>query len=136
MLEQEEPAGWDEVFASHTFHEIQMYYPMRVVRDRNYKLIWNIAHGLPYPFATDLWVSATWQEVYQQGTDQVYGVKRIQDYIYRPEFELYDMKSDPFESTNLAGNPQFEDVLSAYKEKMKAFQTRTSDPWAMKWYYQ
>ncbi len=136
VLEQEQPAGWDEVYASHTFHEIQMYYPMRVVRDRNYKLIWNIAHGLPYPFATDLWVSATWQEVYQQGTDQIYGVKRVLDYIYRPEFELYDMQADPFESTNLASNPEFEDVLSTYKEKMKAFQARTSDPWAMKWYYQ
>ncbi len=26
------PPGWDEVNASHTFHEITMYYPMRVVR--------------------------------------------------------------------------------------------------------
>ena len=41
---------WDEVFASHTFHEIQMYYPMRVVRERRYKLLWNIAHPLPFPF--------------------------------------------------------------------------------------
>ena len=45
---------WDEIFASHTFHEIQMYYPMRVIRDKQYKLIWNIAHPLPYPFASDL----------------------------------------------------------------------------------
>jgi N-sulfoglucosamine sulfohydrolase len=34
MLEQEDPEGWDEVYASHTFHEITMYYPMRVVRTR------------------------------------------------------------------------------------------------------
>ena len=40
----------DTIMASHTFHEIQMYYPMRVVRDGNYKLIWNIAHPLPYKF--------------------------------------------------------------------------------------
>ena len=48
---------WETIFASHTFHEIQMYYPMRVVRDSNYKLIWNIAHQLPYPFASDLWAA-------------------------------------------------------------------------------
>ena len=41
-----------QIFASHTFHEITMYYPMRAVRDRKYKLIWNIAHRLEYPFAT------------------------------------------------------------------------------------
>ncbi|MDA2931359.1 sulfatase, partial [Acidobacteria bacterium AH-259-O06] len=40
VLDKENPEGWDEVYASHTFHEIQMYYPMRVVRGRKYKLIW------------------------------------------------------------------------------------------------
>ena len=40
---------WSSIFASHTFHEIQMYYPMRVYRDKKFKLIWNIAHPLPYP---------------------------------------------------------------------------------------
>ena len=50
VLDQENPQGWDEVFASHTFHEITMYYPMRVVHSGKYKLIWNIAHPLPYPF--------------------------------------------------------------------------------------
>ena len=32
ILEQEKPDGWDEIYASHTFHEVTMYYPMRVVR--------------------------------------------------------------------------------------------------------
>ena len=41
----------ETIFASHTFHEIQMYYSMRVVRDQQCKLIWNIAY-LPYPFAS------------------------------------------------------------------------------------
>jgi N-sulfoglucosamine sulfohydrolase len=54
ILAQEQPEGWDEVFASHTFHEVTMYYPMRVVRSGRYKLIWNIAHPLPFPFASDL----------------------------------------------------------------------------------
>ena len=49
-MEMSSPEGWDEVYASHTFHEVTMYYPMRVVRTRKHKLIWNIAHGLPYPF--------------------------------------------------------------------------------------
>src|SRR5690606_23951257 len=63
----------ETIFASHTFHEIQMYYPMRVVRDRQYKLIWNIAHGLPYPFASDLWAASSWQAQFQKGEDAPYG---------------------------------------------------------------
>ena len=66
VLEREHVEGWDTVYASHTFHEITMYYPMRVVRERRFKLIWNIAHGLDYPFASDLWESATWQATIQQ----------------------------------------------------------------------
>ena len=27
ILNEESPQGWDEIYASHTFHEIQMYYP-------------------------------------------------------------------------------------------------------------
>ena len=72
ILDEESPQGWDEIYASHTFHEIQMYYPMRVVRGRKYKLIWNLAHDLPYPSAADLWESPTWQRVYRQGPETAY----------------------------------------------------------------
>ncbi|MBI3282155.1 MAG: sulfatase [Acidobacteria bacterium] len=34
VLEQENPSGWDQVYFSHTFHEITMYYPMRGTRTR------------------------------------------------------------------------------------------------------
>ncbi len=61
ILGQTEPEGWDEIGASHTFHEIQMYYPMRVLRDRQFKLIWNVAYKQPYPFASDLWAATSWQ---------------------------------------------------------------------------
>ena len=66
MIGQENATHWESIFASHTFHEIQMYYPMRVYRDREYKLIWNIAHPLPYPFASDLWAASSFQAQYQK----------------------------------------------------------------------
>ncbi|MEJ7829949.1 MAG: hypothetical protein WKF91_17200 [Segetibacter sp.] len=37
-----------------------MYY-LCVIRSGNYKLIWNIAHQLPFPFALDLVQSNTWR---------------------------------------------------------------------------
>jgi N-sulfoglucosamine sulfohydrolase len=129
-------AGWDEVFASHTFHEIQMYYPMRVVRGRRYKLIWNIAHQLPFPFSTDLWRSATWQSAWRQGPDAAYGRRTVASYVNRPEFELYDLEQDPHESRNLAGDARHAAVLAEHKQKLRDFQARTSDPWVLKWTYQ
>lgn len=135
VLDEEEPGGWDEVYASHTFHEIQMYYPMRAVRERKYKLIWNIAHGLPFPFASDLWASSTWQDVYREGKSAQYGPRTVDAYMHRPAFELYDVELDPHEARNLADDPEYADVLADLKTKLKAFQRQTSDPWLLKWEY-
>ncbi len=127
---------WDEVYASHTFHEITMYYPMRVVRERRYKLIWNIAHDLPYPFASDLWRAPTWQAQYKQGMSAPYGKKTVRSYIHRAEFELYDIVNDPHEGKNLADSPVHQKSLERLKAKLKAFQKNTNDPWIMKWQYE
>ncbi len=136
VLEQETSTGYDEIYASHTFHEIQMYYPMRVVRDRDYKLIWNIAWELPYPFASDLWAAQTWQAQYKQGDDAMYGVRTVSDYIHRDEFELFDISNDPDEINNLAYQPGFQDVLAKYQQKIRSFQERTHDRWIRKWDYE
>lgn len=136
LLDGQETSGWDDIYASHTFHEIQMYYPMRVVRERRFKLIWNIAHPLPFPFASDLWAAPTWQAQYKQGMDASYGAKTVDTYIHRPKFELYDLKSDPHEGTNLAADPKYADQLAKLQAKLKRFQQRTSDPWIIKWNYE
>jgi N-sulfoglucosamine sulfohydrolase len=126
----------ETLFASHTFHEIQMYYPMRVVRDKHYKLIWNIAHPLPYPFASDLWAASSWQAQFQKGEDAPYGHKTVGEYIHRPQFELYDIAADPQERHNLATDSQHAQTLERYKTLLKGFQRRLDDPWIMKWDYE
>ncbi len=125
-----------DIFASHTFHEIQMYYPMRVVRDHKYKLIWNIAHPLDYPFASDLWAASSWQAQYQKGMNAKYGQKTVAQYIRRDKFELFDMTNDPNETKNLANDPDYAEVLKRYKEKLKKLQEQLEDPWRIKWRYE
>jgi N-sulfoglucosamine sulfohydrolase len=136
VVGEENPPGWDAVNASHTFHEITMYYPMRVVRTRQYKLIWNIAAPLPYPFASDLWTAPAWQDRYRQGPETLYGKRTVNDYIHRPTFELYDLKRDPDETKNLAADPNYAKLLAEMKVQLKEFQTRTDDPWILKWEYE
>jgi N-sulfoglucosamine sulfohydrolase len=113
-----------------------MYYPMRVIRDRNYKLIWNIAHPLPFPFASDLWAAPTWQAQFKQGPTTKYGKRTVQEYIKRPEFELFDMRKDPNESKNLAAEAKHYELLQTYKGKLKEMQKQTNDPWIIKWRYE
>lgn len=132
ILEEASPDGWDEVYASHTFHEVTMYYPMRVVRTRDYKLIWNIANGLEYPFASDLWNSTTWQAVLRDKPVR-YGPRTVDAFLHRPRYELYKVSEDPLEGTNLADDPDYGDVLTVLQGKMRAFQEQTKDPWLLKW---
>ncbi|MEM9719840.1 MAG: sulfatase [Bacteroidota bacterium] len=124
-----------EVYASHTFHEITMYYPMRVIREGQYKLIMNIAHGLDYPFASDLQRSKTWQSVLENKLSTL-GNKPLDEFLSRPQFELYDLEADPWETSNLAQDPAHTKTLERLMAKVKDFQQNTGDPWVYKWTYE
>lgn len=133
ILDQPTAEHNQQIFASHTFHEVQMYYPMRAIRDRRYKLIWNIAHELEFPFASDLWDASSWQSQYQKGKRARYGQKTIGQYLRRPEFELFDIVKDPGETRNIAldaGNLEF---LDEYKRRLRELQAELDDPWIRKW---
>lgn len=120
--------GWDRIFASHTFHEITMYYPMRCVRTRDYKLIWNLAYQLPYPIAGDLLGSPTWKAM-QGDPQQRVGQRTMQQYLHRPEFELYDLRNDSGELHNIADKPESAEKLKELKTQINEMMRKTKDPW-------
>jgi N-sulfoglucosamine sulfohydrolase len=135
ILTQGEPQAEDEVYASHSLHEITMYYPMRVIRTGNYKLVYNIAHELQFPMALDLQKSYTWKGLVENKASLL-GKRKIIDFLHRPRFELYDLKKDPYEIKNLANNPQYKQVYEELLAKLKRFQETTNDPWYHKWQYE
>jgi N-sulfoglucosamine sulfohydrolase len=131
VLEQEKPGGWDVVYGSHQFHEITMYYPMRMIRTRTHKYIVNLAHPLEYPFASDLYGSPTWQGVLKRG-DKALGQRPLADFLRRPREELYDLEKDPHELKNLAADPRQAKVLAELRGRLKEWQKKTKDPWVIK----
>lgn len=135
ILNNENPPGWDVVYGSHTFHEVTMYYPMRMIRTRQHKYIRNLAHPLEYPFASDLWESKTWQGVLRRGDPQ-YGRRTVAALLHRPLEELYDLQKDPGETVNVAADPQYAGVLEDLRERLKAWQQATKDPWRVKYLHE
>jgi N-sulfoglucosamine sulfohydrolase len=136
IIDQPSPDEWrDEIFAAHTFHEITNYYPMRVVRTKRYKFLWNIAWKLDYSFASDLWSSASWQGVLRDDMTH-FGARSVDAYLHRPRFELYDLEADPDEVVNLAERPEYAELVEAFCAKLRRFQEQTSDPWLHKWIYE
>ena len=138
MASLEDPAGEgpSQVYASHTFHEITMYYPMRVIRTNKWKFIYNLAWPLEYPSASDLWASPTWQSAYKDGRQAMYGQRTIEAYLQRPRFELYDIENDPGETKNIAYEQKYWEIVEDLKEQLQRFMADTDDPWKLKWNYE
>ena len=134
-LDGERLSGWDEVYASHSFHGITMYYPMRVVRTRTHKLIVNLASELTFPNANDLIHSPTWISA-EKLPSKMLGRRSIEQFLHRPRFELYDLTRDPGEVVNRAGDPSLQDLKDELIAKLKAWQAATKDPWLHKWNYE
>jgi N-sulfoglucosamine sulfohydrolase len=137
VLEKEKVDGWDMVFASHQFHEVTMYYPMRVVRSRTHKYILNLANGLEYPHASDLWASPTWQGILTR-RDKLMGKREVKAYLNRPKEELYDLEKDPNELVNLLADPKWrenpanETTYTVHKNWLADWRKKTNDPWLVK----
>jgi N-sulfoglucosamine sulfohydrolase len=135
LLSVEDAKDREVVFGSHQFHEITMYYPMRMARTRTHKLIVNLAHPLPFPFASDIYNSEAWQGVLKRN-DMKLGQRVRESFEHRPREELYDLTKDPDELTNVAGDPTYAEVLKDLKAKLKAWQVATKDPWLVKERYE
>ena len=54
----------------------------------------------------------------------------------KPAEMLFDLEADPHESHNLAENPEHASTLARLQARLKEFQTRTADPWILKWRYE
>ncbi|HET9448538.1 MAG TPA: sulfatase [Steroidobacteraceae bacterium] len=128
ILEQANPPGWDRVFASHGFHEIQQYYPMRALRTREYKYIVNLAAPLEFPIAGDIASSPTWRVIAARPSVGL-GVRSFDAFLRRPAEELYDLRKDRAETRNLANDPAHRQVLERMRAEMTRFRADTRDPW-------
>ncbi|KAL1858884.1 hypothetical protein VTK73DRAFT_7742 [Phialemonium thermophilum] len=126
------------VFGSHTFHEIQNYWPTRFMRSRRYKYHRNIAWQLNFPFGTDLYGSLSWEGMRNRAAapaddadtpEVMLGRRRLATYLYRGPEELFDLEADPEEVDNLAGQPEYQGVLLEMRAQTEAWQLATGDVW-------
>ncbi|MCH6256122.1 sulfatase [Puniceicoccaceae bacterium K14] len=121
----------NEIYASHSMHEITMYYPIRMVRTKKFKLIHNLSTEQSFPLALDLWQSPTWISSQKNGSS-IYGKRTIEAYMRRPEYELYDLSVDPDELVNLVQSDEHQSVFEELHDKLITHRVSSSDPWLEK----
>lgn len=119
------------VFGSHTFHELQNYWPTRVVRTRRYKYHRNVAWKLDFPFASDLYASYSFEEIRESEVPRI-GQRKLESYLSRPAEELFDLETDPDEINNLAEMPEHADRMRHFRKTLQDWQHKTHDLWLFK----
>ncbi|XP_043790207.1 N-sulphoglucosamine sulphohydrolase isoform X2 [Apis laboriosa] len=131
LLIQEPIENNTAIFASQTHHEITMYYPMRAIRTKRYKLIHNINYKMPFPIDQDFYVSPTFQDLLNRTKNKqpLPWYKTLENYYERPEWELYDLKYDPEEKNNIASKSSAKNIFSDLQERLLKWQKITNDPW-------
>lgn len=128
ILETPDPAGWDRVFATHSFHEINQYYPTRSLRTRRYSYFHNLEPSLSVPVASDVALSPSWQAIISTPGAKL-GQRSLAAFQHRPAEELYDLSADPAEVHNLIDDPAHAPALADLRQQLAAWRTATHDPW-------
>ena len=114
--------------ARHTF-------PQRTIRDARYKLIHSPVRDREDPAARYYrthghahWSGCLTDKELVGATEQTKaGYAR---WLKPPEFQLYDLKTDPYEWTDLSNNPKHADAKYRLQTALKKWQVKTCDPLA------
>jgi N-sulfoglucosamine sulfohydrolase len=133
ILDQPDVAGWDEVLLSHIAHEIYSYYPMRTLRGRRYKLIWNVTWQAEYPVPVDTFSRRLWKGIFETKATMI-GPRTVDQFLHRPKFELYDLEKDPWEVRNLADDPAHGELKKQMTARLLERLVATEDPWLKKYH--
>ena len=123
------------VFGAHTNRGIHAgkAFPLRSVRDEQHKLILNLCpacvnqntfthHRDWQPRRDGLF--AQWLELAKNDESQQ---SRLNNFIRRPEIELFDLKADPWEQNNLAGDPELLPVIATLRAELESWMLQQGD---------
>lgn len=118
------------LFTQYHVHSNHNPYPQRTVRDSRYKLIYSSLYGTEdpdYEFTLDRKIAGDdFNEALGKAPEFVR--KSYQSMQYPPKFQLFDLKSDPYEWHNLSKVPAYQDILQRLREVLVEWQKETNDP--------
>jgi arylsulfatase A-like enzyme len=114
-LRGESSAPRSMIFAEKTYHSY--YDPMRAVRTDRFKFIRNFEPAPLVEIPADIAVGGMYRA-------------HVEDYTagQHPPEELYDLRLDPLEQHNLAGEPEHDEIRASLREHVLTWMEETGDP--------
>ncbi len=125
------------IFATHTNKGIisGSEYPVRAIRTRTHKYIRNlnpngtftnvVTHGRDNEEAK---AARYWKSWIRLAESDAFAAERVKMYQHRPAEELYDLRTDPYELNNIAGDPAQEELITDLCARLKEWMKQQGDP--------
>lgn len=101
------------------------YYGIRNIRSKNYKYINNLTPDVQ--FKNDAMRTVEFRSWLEKAKTDPDAADKVRRYQHRPAEELYDIKKDPYEWNNLAGDPKYANVKADLKQKLKEWMKAQGD---------
>ncbi len=116
----------DYVYTEHNWHDYQAH--ERGIRSKRYLYIRNAFPHLPGTPPADAVRSITYQKMQQLQAEGKLPPEQQGCFVTpRPSEELYDTLNDPYSLQNLAGDPQYAEVLNEMRRANEEWRGRTDD---------
>ena len=126
MLSDLEKPIRNDIYAEDHFHDFEDY--TRAVRTKQFKYIKNFYPDLPNTPSADIIRDLSWQSMVSENKKGTLNNAQMRCFeIPRPEEELFDIVSDPFELNNLALNADFADILNDMRSRLEKVREATHD---------
>ena len=130
LLIGQTPTWREYLFTEFHLHSNHNYFPQRTVRDRRYKLIRNLMPNTVNPghaFTIGRFVGeAEMLQAIEEAPERVR--LAYQTMSNPPEYELYDLESDPYEFNNIANDPALGDAFERLQARLQQWREQTDDP--------
>lgn len=104
-------------------------YPMRYIRDNNYKYILNLTPDSTYKikYMMNMGPNQAWTTWLKKAETDETAMRLTARVSKRPAAELYDLASDPDELVNLATNPRYAEMVKKYEGKLRKWMDEQGD---------
>ena len=123
--------------SDHRKHAYQVHqysgYSQRAIRNKEFKFIWSPKQENSYYVDTIMapksskFFAKSWQEWLEKAKSDPDAQAKIDSLVKPPEFELYNIKKDPWELNNLAGKPEYAEKLKEMHSQLKAEMKKLKD---------
>ena len=125
--EKEEHRDW--AYGIHNNIPEGTSYPIRSIQDKRYKLIVNLTPEVDYYEKHMMVVNGTnmWSSWLTTAQTDDYAKFLTERFVKRPALELYDLQTDPWELTNIAGEAEHAERIALMKVELERWMKEQGD---------